>query len=58
MILDGILVGLGIAIGLLAIAAPVALAIVSLRAIQRTRPAWWLRARLAMRRARPTTRGR
>jgi hypothetical protein len=58
MILDGILVGLGIAIGVLAIAAPVTLAVVSLRALQRTRSAWWLRARLAIRRARPTTRER
>lgn len=55
MILDGILLGLGLAVGIAAIATPITLAVVLGRAVARTRPAWWIRARLAIRRARPTT---
>lgn len=58
MILDGILVGIGLALGVLLIAAPIAVSVVAARFLARTRPAWWLRARLAIRRARPTVDGR
>lgn len=54
MILDGLLVGIGLTLGVLAIALPATLTVKATRALARTRPAWWLRTQLAIRRARPT----
>lgn len=58
MIVDGILVGIGLALGVLLIAAPIVVITVTARLLAHTRPAWWLHTRRAIRRARPTSDGR
>lgn len=58
MIVDVALTTIGITLGLLAVAAFVVPLAHGARWLARSRPAWWLRARLAIRRARPTRMGR